>query len=383
MRPIAISSILGEFAKKFNEAVKLLSRRLKAGRRQGGTKASAALPPLTRYFAFARLNRRMSPQRKLTLTLIVFAVLLVASLAGLYLYRSITELSQQFRERAEFLALAFADRAALYLAQNQHKDLELLTQTVVLGSVLYAQIVSEGRVMAHAQNPAIDIELPVENFSMPLQVSNKELSKGRVAYLDIARALTLPHTPSAPNYARVGVSLEPLKAEIRAQVLIVLGVSFGFIFAFGLLVAYLSKAFFAAQKQPELAAEPARPISSLVTASQQQSEASATSSTAQAAPTARTLGELIIDDTSKKVQVRGRPLELSPKEYELLKLLASSPGHVFSNSEILERVWPKGGFATAQDVKQYVYFLRQKLEENPEEPKLIITVRGFGYKLQI
>jgi len=322
----------------------------------------------------------MSLQRKLTLILMVFAVLLVISLGGLYLYRSITDLSQQFRERAEFLALAFADRAAIYLAQNQQKDLELLTQTVVLGSVLYAQIVSEGHVIA--QNRAIDLELPVENFSAPLRVEHKKPLNG-MAYLDITRALAVPNTQSPQNYVRIGISLESLTAEIRAQSLMVVGFSLSFILAVGLLAAYLSRVFFGARKSRELAVEPSSTIKPAVTAAHESSEVDATVIASQAISTARTFGELIIDDAGKKVQVRGRPVELSPKEYEFLKLLSSRPGHVFSNQEILERVWPKGGFATAQDVKQYVYFLRQKLEENPEEPKLIITVRGFGYKLQI
>ncbi len=314
------------------------------------------------------------------LILTVFTALLVVSLAGLYLYRSITDLSQQFRERAEFLALAFADRAEIYLAQNQYKDLELLTQTVVLGSVLYAQIISEGRLIV--ENKTIELPLPRQSLSVPLRVERRKLSNG-TAYLDIMRALTLPNAPSSQNYARIGVSLEPLNAEIRAQVLMVVGFSLSFILAVGLLAVYLSRVFFGARKSREPAVEPSSAIKPAVTAAHEGSEGDATVIAPQATSTACTLGELIIDDASKKVQVRGKPVELSPKEYELLKLLSSSPGHVFSNQEILERVWPKGGFATAQDVKQYVYFLRQKLEENPEEPKLIITVRGFGYKLQI
>lgn len=93
------------------------------------------------------------------------------------------------------------------------------------------------------------------------------------------------------------------------------------------------------------------------------------------------IGEVVIDVAAKRVRVRGEPVELSPKEFELLSLLAESPGRVYANDEILQRVWPDNALAGAQDVKQYIYFLRQKLEENPKSPKLIVTVRGFGYKL--
>ncbi|MBU0596030.1 helix-turn-helix domain-containing protein, partial [Candidatus Bipolaricaulota bacterium] len=76
---------------------------------------------------------------------------------------------------------------------------------------------------------------------------------------------------------------------------------------------------------------------------------------------------------------------LSPKEFQLLKLLASSPGRVFTTQEILEELWPRSttSYATGQDVQKYVYLLRKKLEENPAQPTLVLTVRGFGYRLAV
>ncbi|HIC95393.1 TPA: response regulator transcription factor [Candidatus Bipolaricaulota bacterium] len=93
------------------------------------------------------------------------------------------------------------------------------------------------------------------------------------------------------------------------------------------------------------------------------------------------LGEILIDDEKKEVRVRGKVVELSPKEYELLRLLASRPGKVFSHREILEKIWAGSSFASSEDVKKYIYLLRNKIEEDPEEPRLVLTVRGFGYKL--
>ena len=93
------------------------------------------------------------------------------------------------------------------------------------------------------------------------------------------------------------------------------------------------------------------------------------------------VGALSIDYLSKAVKRLGEPVELSPKEFELVSLLASSPGRVFSNQEILDSVWPDGYAATSKDVKQYIYLLRRKLEPDPENPSVIVTVRGFGYKL--
>ena len=99
--------------------------------------------------------------------------------------------------------------------------------------------------------------------------------------------------------------------------------------------------------------------------------------------------ELTIDDLRKQVRIAGRTISLSPKEYQLLKLLASSPGRVFTTAEILKELWPSDPdsdertYADAQDVQKYVYLLRKKLEIDPNKPELVITVRGFGYRLGV
>ncbi len=99
--------------------------------------------------------------------------------------------------------------------------------------------------------------------------------------------------------------------------------------------------------------------------------------------------ELTIDDLRKQVCISGETISLSPKEYQLLKLLASSPGRVFTTGEILEELWPsepgsgKKTYADAQDVQKYVYLLRKKLEADPKNPERVITVRGFGYRLGV
>jgi DNA-binding response OmpR family regulator len=92
-------------------------------------------------------------------------------------------------------------------------------------------------------------------------------------------------------------------------------------------------------------------------------------------------GELSIDDERKRVTLSGNLIALAPKEYSLLKTLAEQPGRVFSEEELIRAVWPEGGLATASDVKRYIYLLRKKLEADPQQPRYIQTVRGFGYTL--
>jgi DNA-binding response OmpR family regulator len=90
--------------------------------------------------------------------------------------------------------------------------------------------------------------------------------------------------------------------------------------------------------------------------------------------------EIRIDDRAKVVTVDAEQVTLTPKEYELLKLLAGEPGRVFTNEEIIDCLW-NGGRATSTDVKQYIYHLRNKIERDPQSPQLIQNVKGFGYKL--
>jgi len=101
----------------------------------------------------------------------------------------------------------------------------------------------------------------------------------------------------------------------------------------------------------------------------------------ESAPIQLEIGSLVIDDGSKEVSRDGKSIHLTPKEYDLLRLLASAPGKVFSHDEIIDVVWDDGYLVGSMDVIKYVNLLRNKIEENSKEPKIVLTVRGFGYKL--
>ena len=93
------------------------------------------------------------------------------------------------------------------------------------------------------------------------------------------------------------------------------------------------------------------------------------------------VGELVIDSGSREVTRDGRPLKLTAKEFDLLWFLASHPRHVFSRSQLMDRVW---GYESALDtgtVTVHVRRLREKIEEDPAQPKLLETVWGVGYRL--
>lgn len=93
------------------------------------------------------------------------------------------------------------------------------------------------------------------------------------------------------------------------------------------------------------------------------------------------VGDLEIDNESHTVSRAGRALELSPREFDLLFLLASQPEKVFSTEELLSQVWGAEFIGQPQVVYVHIRWLRQKLETDPDQPKRILTVRGVGYKL--
>ena len=93
------------------------------------------------------------------------------------------------------------------------------------------------------------------------------------------------------------------------------------------------------------------------------------------------VGDIHIDDRSKTVMVGESSLSLSPKEYKLLRLLASEPGRVFSSDEIIAHLWPDSDRAAANDVKQYIHLLRNKLYRSSDVDNPIENIKGFGYRL--
>ena len=91
---------------------------------------------------------------------------------------------------------------------------------------------------------------------------------------------------------------------------------------------------------------------------------------------------LRIDRGRREVTVRGRVVDLPAREYELLAFLASSPGRTFTREELLERLWPKGGERKPSTVTEHVGRIRRRIEEDPERPRWVRTVRGGGYRFE-
>jgi two-component system, OmpR family, response regulator len=93
-------------------------------------------------------------------------------------------------------------------------------------------------------------------------------------------------------------------------------------------------------------------------------------------------GDLVIDVPRRTVTAHGRTVQLTFVEFELLRLLASSPGRVFSRRQLLERLRGGADYREPRTIDVHVRHLREKIERDAREPELILTVRGVGYRFR-
>ena len=101
------------------------------------------------------------------------------------------------------------------------------------------------------------------------------------------------------------------------------------------------------------------------------------------APAVLKMGSVHLDSGAMTLTVRGKPVNATATEFRLLEYLAHHPARVFTRDQILDAVWRDTQFVTPRSVDVYVRKLREKIEDNPEEPRYLRTVRGVGYRFEI
>jgi DNA-binding response OmpR family regulator len=94
-----------------------------------------------------------------------------------------------------------------------------------------------------------------------------------------------------------------------------------------------------------------------------------------------TLGDISVDLARHEVRVRGAAVELSPKEFLLLRELMTHPGQVLSRDTLIDRVWGSEFNGDLKTLGVHIHWLREKIERDPAHPQTILTVRGAGYRL--
>lgn len=95
------------------------------------------------------------------------------------------------------------------------------------------------------------------------------------------------------------------------------------------------------------------------------------------------LGPLKIDFAAREVYLEGRPVELTPTEFDLLAYLARHPGRVFTRTELLEAIQERSYASLPRTIDSHIKNLRHKIEPDPASPQFILTVHGVGYKFHL
>jgi DNA-binding response OmpR family regulator len=92
--------------------------------------------------------------------------------------------------------------------------------------------------------------------------------------------------------------------------------------------------------------------------------------------------DMMVDFERRQVEVRDEPVRLTYVEFEVLAALARNPGRVFSRTMLLERVWGDSSYRDPRTIDVHIRHLREKLEQEPKHPEMILTVRGVGYRFR-
>jgi DNA-binding response OmpR family regulator len=93
-----------------------------------------------------------------------------------------------------------------------------------------------------------------------------------------------------------------------------------------------------------------------------------------------TVGSLTLDNATRIVTVDGTPVDLTALEFDLLGALAAAPGRVYSRGQLIEKVWGWDFFGDERIVDVHVRKIRQKIGDDPADPRFVATVRGVGYR---
>jgi DNA-binding response OmpR family regulator len=93
------------------------------------------------------------------------------------------------------------------------------------------------------------------------------------------------------------------------------------------------------------------------------------------------VGPVVLDRKRREVRAHGHPVSLTFSEFEIVEALMSRPGELFTRRQLLTAIWGDSAYRDPRGIDVHVRHLREKLEERPAAPELILTVRGVGYRL--
>ncbi|MGC9529481.1 MAG: winged helix-turn-helix domain-containing protein [Candidatus Bipolaricaulaceae bacterium] len=246
-----------------------------------------------------------------------------------------------FQTRGLAYAETFAESAAAWIERGDLEMLRTAARFLLLGSALFVRVSWEGEQLVDERVREVELSPPPPDGTALVSLPSGE------RYLHLR--VPLPTAGEPRGWVDLGLDATWVGAASRSRLLVGVAAALGANLAVVGLLALLRWRRPPAQEGRE--------------------------------PTYK-VGALEVFAEEKHVRLFGQPVRLSPKQFTLLGLLASSPGKVFSDRDILRSVWPNSSYANSKDVKQYVYLVRQRLgKARAGAEGMIVTVPGFGYKL--
>jgi len=269
-----------------------------------------------------------------------------------------TLLEETFHDRSLAYAQAFAASAGAWIEPLDVEMLRAASRFLLVGSALFVRIeLDEDLIIDERGEEATTLDLspalpPIVPIGEMLRLSSAR------TYLDVTVPLTV--VGEVRGSVRIGIDTASVVARGRITALAAVGIAL-VVDALVLGLLFWSHGGWPLRRRDE---------------------SDSADGPVPAALSPLVVGDLRIDRAGKRVTLKDRRVELTPKQYALVEFLAERSGRVVSEREIVETVWVGSHYADSKDVKQYVYLVRKRLAKaDPDGRRLIVTVPGFGYRL--
>ena len=299
----------------------------------------------------------------------IIGVVLLLLGAGLCLrevrgYRDeLTDLETAMQAESEMLAHRFARVASTWLIRDNREAVESTARLMLFSSAVYVYISIQGeRVLDLRSDDAADAQLGLATLDLSNPESDLMLGPEsrmlRSGLLDtVAPVVVGGLNGETVGYVRIGFAVDDSALLVRIRSVVLGAITVG---SWTGLMLLLGTGLWWIQRRGSLEGIETEPV-----------------------PSVLTCGDLSVDTATCEVRLFDTPIQLTPKQYELLVLLASKPGEIFSDDDMLAAIWADSDYAASGDVKQCIYMLRRKLGAACKRPaKVVVNVKGFGYRLE-
>jgi len=266
----------------------------------------------------------------------------------------------EYANQAERMAVTYARVAGRWWVRDDREMMSEAARLLVAGSARFVQVRIGGALWLDLRDPEMtDATLVARDVEDQAGSPHVERSPTGARYLDLIVPIAVAGIDSPIGDVRIGFGLASVDDRARVRAWGAAGVAAGSdVLLIGTVLGFLV---FRQRKDRQAGAlEPRERQGALIR------------------------GVLTIDHLSRTVTISGRLVDLTPKQYALLSLLAEVPDRVLGNDEILRALWPDSPYADSADVKQCVYTLRRRLDEVIRSPAtVVVNVKGHGYKLVV